>query len=469
MPRVIVMKKKRPLKLTTSEKMVTRSHSQEEIDKIAEVTANLSHDELDKVIDNLARATVRTRAANSADQGVPLAASLDPDGGGQECDDSISVTSDDAPVNCSHCTTYVKDGIRCDYCLGWFHFDILCSGLEDKFKKMMSHVNVLYICNKCRAEKPKISKKASETDYIEEKLHIMTEKIREIGEKVDGVTQCMDMVYDRIDTMDEDMKVAINEDTAEIKKKKSYAESLKSKNVLIIKSTKEDQKANEKKKAIMKKIRTPVEQVKETKDGHLAINFADKQKLESAKTELENDQENEISVKEKDKLHPKIKLVNVSKEEEDIIESITTKNAWINNYIEKEDDIKIIKVQKARDETKNHYILKCSPKIRRAILENGDKLYTMYEHCNVYDAYLAFQCYKCQEFGHSAKNCRNDTVCAKCGGDHHIKDCDSTEVKCKNCERKGNEDTKHKTMEVNKCPILKEETLRVKNNTDHGF
>ena len=171
----------------------------------------------------------------------------------------------------------------------------------------MSHVNVLYICNKCRAEKPNISKKVSGNDYIEEKLHMMTEKIREIGEKVDGVTQCMDMVYDRIDNMDEEVKVAINEDTAEIKKKKSYAESLKSKNVLIIKSTKEDQKANEKKKAIMKKIRTPVEQVKETKDGHLAINFADKKHLESAKAELENDQENEISVKEKDKLHQEIK------------------------------------------------------------------------------------------------------------------------------------------------------------------
>ena len=65
--------------------------------------------------------------------------------------------------------------------------------------------------NKCRAEKREISKKGLETDYIEEKLQIMIEKIREISEKID-------MVYDRIDNMDEEMKVAINEDSRDQEK-----------------------------------------------------------------------------------------------------------------------------------------------------------------------------------------------------------------------------------------------------------
>ena len=60
----------------------------------------------------------------------------------------------------------------------------------------------------------------------------------------------------------------------------------------------------------------------------------------------------------------------------------------------------------------------------------------MYELCNAYDTYLAYQCYKCQAFGHSAINCKNTQVCANCGGDHKFKDCHSDIDKCKDCEKR---------------------------------
>ena len=96
-------------------------------------------------------------------------------------------------------------------------------------------------------------------------------------------------------------------------------------------------------------------------------------------------------------------------------------------------------------------------------------LYTMYEHCNIYDTYQPYQCYKCQEYGHSAAKCQNKQACPKCGGNHSYKDCQSEETKCKNCVKRGLEDTKHRTFDGRKCAIYNEEIARIKDNTDHGF
>ena len=116
-----------------------------------------------------------------------------------------------------------------------------------------------------------------------------------------------------------------------------------------------------------------------------------------------------------------------------------------------------------------HYIIKCTPKIRKAIYDNNDELYTLYSNCKVYDYYMPYQCYKCQEFGHKANNCRGVQTCPRCSGDHEAKECNSYETKYKNCENKGYSEINHRTYDGVKCSIYKEETAKAKNNTDHGF
>ena len=83
---------------------------------------------------------------------------------------------------------------------------------------------------------------------------------------------------------------------------KSYAEKLKTKNTLVIKSNDGENKATQKKKAIMSKITTQVDEVKDSKVGHLIAKFADKEKLENARKEFEeNIDDINISVVEKEK------------------------------------------------------------------------------------------------------------------------------------------------------------------------
>ena len=159
-----------------------------------------------------------------------------------------------------------------------------------------------------------------------------------------------------------------NEETEENKRVKSYAEKLKTKNTLVIKSNDGDNKASQKKKAIMSKITTQVDEVKDSKVGHLIVKFADKEKLENARKEFEENKDAiNISVVEKEKIKPKIKVCNVNTDVDNVIEDIKERNKWINDYICDEEDFKLIRKLKTRDENNLLYIIKCSPKIRKHV------------------------------------------------------------------------------------------------------
>ena len=45
------------------------------------------------------------------------------------------------------------------------------------------------------------------------------------------------------------------------------------------------------------------------------------------------------------------------------------------------------------------------------------------------------QCFKCQKFGHSASDCKDDLRCLRCAGKHTVKSCNELKerAKCANC------------------------------------
>ena len=127
----------------------------------------------------------------------------------------------------------------------------------------------------------------------------------------------------------------------------------------MIKSNDGENKATQKKKAIMSKITTQVDGVKDSKIGHLIVKFADKKKLENARKEFEeNMDEIIVSVVEKEKIKPKIKVCNVDADVDDVIEDIKQRNKWINDYIQEEDDFKLVQKLNTREGNNLHYIIK---------------------------------------------------------------------------------------------------------------
>ena len=377
--------------------------------------------------------------------------------------DESNDKSSASAAKCGHCCSIVRedgDGVCCTICEIWYHIENDCSGIDNTYKDLIDSDNIWYICNKCKTYDLSRFKKSINTGIIDDKLEvlktnsdILAEMMHDTAEKTREVVDNMDKIHTKIDNVT-------------VTSEKTYADSLKSKKAIVVKSKRDECKVAKDKKSIMSKIETPVEEVKETKEGHLYVRFADKNKLEDAKREFE---QIDLTVNEKGKRKPMIKVVNVPNDEEDIISNIKMKNPSIGNLIENEDDLKIIKELKAKDSKYKHYILKCTPKIRKTIYENENKLYTLYNRCKVYDCYMPYQCYKCQDFGHSAVNCNNNQVCPKCSGNHRYKDCDNTVLKCNNCVKKGHSEMNHKTFDAYKCAVYNEEMSKARNNTDHGF
>ena len=386
-----------------------------------------------------------------------------------QTDDELdsSATSDNTEsALCGHCSTLVGDGICCDFCEMWFHYDEECSGVENvKNKQILKNKHILYVCDDCN--KTRKSKK----EMPKTNCNINNQKLNELKADFDQMHQQMNNMAQGLYHQIEELAKQVSsnkEETEENQREKSYAEKLKTKNTLVIKSNDGDNKAVQKKKAIMSKITTQVDEVKDSKVGHLIVKFADKGKLENARKEFEeNINDINISVVEKEKIKPKIKVCNVDADVDDVIEDIKERNKWINDYIQEEEDFKLVKELNTREENNRHYIIKCTPEIRKQIFIRGEILYTLYKKNKVFDSYNVYQCFKCQGFNHSAKHCEENQVCAKCGGNHRLVECNTNVEKCVNCERKGHSDLNHRTNGT-KCPVYKEEVSRIKNRTDHG-
>ena len=373
------------------------------------------------------------------------------------------------PTYCRKCSLVLLEGVCCDWCLDWYHLEIECSNIDEKYADLIRNQNIKYICNECKKEEGNVTTMSPENKTIRDTLDQLQSRLDTMFQMIEGVVSGTHSITREMDAVKEKIKVVNENEKEKVKEKKiaSYADKLKSSNILVIKSNQDDSKAFEKKESIMSKLKTPVERTRPTKEGHLILNFADKQHLENAKKEMDDNMDENISVKIKGKLRPKVKVCNISNDIENVTESIINKNPWIENLIENEEDFKMVKSLKAKDKEKKHCIIKCSPLIRRAILDHDDKLHTIYESCYVYDSYSPYQCYKCQAYGHSSENCSENQICGKCGGGHKLKECTVAKKSCANCIRKNLTDIEHATYETI-CPVLIEEKSRIRKNTDHG-
>ncbi|XP_048240222.1 uncharacterized protein LOC125373265 [Haliotis rufescens] len=81
------------------------------------------------------------------------------------------------------------------------------------------------------------------------------------------------------------------------------------------------------------------------------------------------------------------------------------------------------------------------------------------------DVYIPnpLRCFKCQQFGHGAKSCRNSAVCSRCSKKHDGTDCTDT-IKCSNCSCDHMSSSKS-------CPsfVIQTKILKLKYTNDISF
>jgi len=123
-------------------------------------------------------------------------------------------------------------------------------------------------------------------------------------------------------------------------------------------------------------------------------------------------------------------------------------------------DIRVVYHSGPRSEIVTDLVLEVSPEILRRI--EGKKAYIGGIRSTLSLNHSVSQCFKCQKYGHTAKNCREeDMTCRNCAGSHDSRTCQIKEFKCCNCKGK------HKASS-NNCPARTAALKRLAKRTDFG-
>ena len=233
-------------------------------------------------------------------------------------------------------------------------------------------------------------------------------------------------------------------------------------------------------KSTLKNIK--IDKMKITHQKSVILNLPDTESINKAKSALQHSND----VTETRKIQPKIKIPYVpvmelgnprsEADKTDFVENIRCKNDCLKDISAEE--LTVINAKKAKRGEYYHVILKCSPRVRKAICLNDDWIYTTYGHHQIYDHYYVKICNFCQEFNHIEEDCkkkidRAQPICGKCAENHESNQCPNEghrqKLKCHNCvKRKLYNDFNHVVYD-RKCPAYAEQVRRLMENTEHGF
>ena len=146
-------------------------------------------------------------------------------------------------------------------------------------------------------------------------------------------------------------------------------------------------------------------------------------------------------------IKPRMPVVNVvglptdyTTNESELINIIKFQNPGLTDLIEKDSTaFQVLGIKPLKKATSIFKAtIRVSDEVRAAIASQGDRVYFKTYSCKTYDSFYVRRCFKCQMFGHYAKDCRNDSVCGVCAGTHthDTKNCSKPEC-CVNCKKGG--------------------------------
>ena len=133
------------------------------------------------------------------------------------------------------------------------YYDEECSGVENAENKMLKNEHNLYVCDDCnKAKKSRNEMQKTNCNINDQKLNELKAQVSQMYDLMNNMVQGLHHQFEVLAKQVSSNK----EETEENKRVKSYAEKLKTKNTLVIKSNDGDNKATQEKKALMSKITT---------------------------------------------------------------------------------------------------------------------------------------------------------------------------------------------------------------------
>ncbi|CAI6376854.1 unnamed protein product [Macrosiphum euphorbiae] len=155
-----------------------------------------------------------------------------------------------------------------------------------------------------------------------------------------------------------------------------------------------------------------------------------------------------------------LKGLDSSLKDEEVIQELLDCNPELGLTETDAQDIRVAYHSGPRSGTVTNFVLEVSPEILRRI--EGKKAYIGGIRCTLILNHSVSQCFKCQKYGHTSKNCREEEMtCRNCAGSHDSRTCQIKEFKCCNCkgEHKASSDS---------CPTKTAALKRLAKRTDFG-
>lgn len=232
----------------------------------------------------------------------------------------------------------------------------------------------------------------------------------------------------------------------EVTEKKTYSQIVEKKQetVVLVKPKDESQKKSSTTREIIQEKINPssigacVSRIKHVRDGAVAICCSDKKSSDNIVKDVENKLSEEYEVSVLKKRNPRIKVINVNKNdaanEEQLVEKIVFQNRI-------KTDEKILKIKMLyKYETKNqrnyNIVLEVDPNTYTQI-NRAQVMHIGWKNCKFVDYINVIQCYKCCKYGHMEKACKSDKqICARCAKEHKIQECpiENENKICSNCK-----------------------------------
>lgn len=254
-----------------------------------------------------------------------------------------------------------------------------------------------------------------------------------------------------------------------------YSDIVKNKTqpAVIIQPKNPDQSFSQTKSDIAKNI-DPIHadiqfsRVRNIKNGGILIGCKDSEDSVKFRKMVEEKLSHSYQVRETHGISPRVRIVGLSEKypEDQLADYIKKCNSGL---FSTNSECKLIKVFPTK---KNKNVLQAVLQLDSFSYERVIKagnLFIGYDSCVVFDAVEIYRCYNCNDFHHSAKNCKKPISCPLCGQNHEVKQCTSKVFNCSNClnlKNKHNIDvsTTHAVWDSEKCTAYIRARDKLKND-----
>jgi uncharacterized coiled-coil protein SlyX len=176
----------------------------------------------------------------------------------------------------------------------------------------------------------------------------------------------------------------------------------------------------------------------------------------------------------------------VPEDPEEIVELIKAHNPSVKDLLSFEtESLRHVITTRPKRNGDVSIVLESTPNLRKVMISHQKVRLGMCVY-EISDHFRVIQCNKCMKFGHLAKFCRQEhSTCGICNQRHPTRECDHSEARrsdklaymnnphksCSNCSNqtryKQNAPT-HGALDLNMCPVYKNQLTRVQERTDFG-